>query len=111
MNRNHFISLLQSLSPLINLFIFTLVCLERKILAVDFHYTACSVSTTCGSQKIKFPFYIPGQQEPFCGYPGFKLSCRNNTTPILTIPKNTDFTIQEFFYQNIDFTIFYHKIK
>ncbi|GLT69730.1 hypothetical protein SLA2020_418580 [Shorea laevis] len=65
------------------------------------HYISLlHVSTTCGSQKIKFPFFIPGQQEPFCGYPGFELSCRNNTTPILTLRKNTDFTIQEIFYQN-----------
>ncbi|GKU90280.1 hypothetical protein SLEP1_g4290 [Rubroshorea leprosula] len=95
---------LKPFSPLINLFIiFTLFCLERKILAVDFHYTACNVPTTCGSQEIKFPFYIPDQQESFCGYPGFELSCRNNKTLILTLPNNDDYTIQD--YTRQDYTI------
>ncbi|GLT69729.1 hypothetical protein SLA2020_418570 [Shorea laevis] len=100
MNQNYLFSFLQPFSPLINLLIFTLFCLERKILAVDFHYTACNVPTTCGSQEIKFPFYIPDQQESFCEHPGFELSCRNNKTPILTLPNNDDYTIQEIFYQN-----------
>ncbi|GKU90279.1 hypothetical protein SLEP1_g4289 [Rubroshorea leprosula] len=106
MNQNHLFNFLQPFSPLINLFIiFTLFCLERKILAVDSHYTACNVSTTCGSQEIKFPFYIPDQQESFCGYPGFELFCRNNKTLILTLPNNDDYTrqnytIQEIFNQN-----------
>lgn len=42
---------------------------------MDFHFENCSVPKTCGGQNISFPFFIPGQQEPYCGFPGFQLSC------------------------------------
>ncbi|XP_048446146.1 LEAF RUST 10 DISEASE-RESISTANCE LOCUS RECEPTOR-LIKE PROTEIN KINASE-like 2.1 [Pyrus x bretschneideri] len=61
-----------------NLCIFILIFLlsEAPAFAVDFYYQNCSVPTTCGRQKISYPFYIQGRQQDFCGYPGFQLSCQ-----------------------------------
>ncbi|KAM2679542.1 hypothetical protein EV2_011448 [Malus domestica] len=61
-----------------NLCIFILIFLlssETPAFAVDFYYQNCSVPTTCGRLNISYPFYIPGRQQDFCGYPGFQLSC------------------------------------
>ncbi|KAM1744226.1 hypothetical protein ACFX13_011250 [Malus domestica] len=60
-----------------NLYLFILIFLlsETPAFAVDLYYQNCSVPTTCGRLNISYPFYIPGRQQDFCGYPGFQLSC------------------------------------
>nr|XP_011464095.1 PREDICTED: probable receptor-like protein kinase At1g67000 isoform X2 [Fragaria vesca subsp. vesca] len=59
----------------INLYILIFFLVSETSFAVDFHFENCSVPKTCGGQNICFPFFIPGQQEPYCGFPGFQLSC------------------------------------
>jgi hypothetical protein len=54
----------------------------------------------CGNKTIRYPFYIKGIQEPFCGYPSFGISSDNNTGfPILNLT-NTFYIIDEVFNQN-----------
>ncbi|XP_050893098.1 LEAF RUST 10 DISEASE-RESISTANCE LOCUS RECEPTOR-LIKE PROTEIN KINASE-like 2.8 [Lathyrus oleraceus] len=72
--------------------------------AVDPYFEACEPKT-CGNQTITYPFYINGIQEPFCGYPGFGLTCDNTIGfPILNL-SNTFYTINQIFYQNHSFRV------
>ncbi|KAB1205562.1 hypothetical protein CJ030_MR7G000899 [Morella rubra] len=55
---------------------------------------------TCGDgQNISYPFYIRGNGKPYCGYPGFELSCNNNSQPTINI-STTAYIVQEIFYRN-----------
>ncbi|XP_015942122.2 LEAF RUST 10 DISEASE-RESISTANCE LOCUS RECEPTOR-LIKE PROTEIN KINASE-like 2.1 isoform X2 [Arachis duranensis] len=65
---------------------------------VDPHYLACEPQT-CGNQSITYPFYIQGKQQPFCGYPGFAISCDSNGFLILSL-SNTPYIIHQIFYHN-----------
>lgn len=56
----------------------------HKSLCDDPKYETC-VPKICGNVPIKYPFIIEGDQESYCGYPGFNLSCRNNAYPVLEI--------------------------
>ncbi|XP_039031942.1 putative RING-H2 finger protein ATL21A [Hibiscus syriacus] len=46
----------------------------------------------CGYQEINFPFQL--KNETRCGYPGFDLSCNNQTDTIITFPSSGNFTVQ-----------------
>ncbi|GAV65852.1 Pkinase domain-containing protein/GUB_WAK_bind domain-containing protein/WAK_assoc domain-containing protein [Cephalotus follicularis] len=85
----------------INLYIFSLLLLARRALCtVDPRYLACFEPKTCGDgQIISFPFYIEDHQEPFCGYPGFNISCNNNGNPVLKLSDDS-YIIQQIFYKN-----------
>ncbi|KAL7260405.1 hypothetical protein ACSBR1_006130 [Camellia fascicularis] len=90
----------KSLSALIssfNLFVFTFFLLSETTSCVDSQYEAC-VPKKCGGQSISYPFWIQGEQESYCGYPGFELTYQNNHS-ILQIPEN-NYTVQEIFYGN-----------
>ncbi|KAL9257798.1 LEAF RUST 10 DISEASE-RESISTANCE LOCUS RECEPTOR-LIKE PROTEIN [Drosera capensis] len=60
-------------------------------------YNSC-IPKSCGNENISYPFYIVNQQDPSCGYPGFKLMCLNKT-PVISI-SGDNFIIQDIFYQN-----------
>ncbi|KAK1566946.1 hypothetical protein Q3G72_006403 [Acer saccharum] len=68
---------------------------------VDSHYLAC-VNKTCGDgQNISFPFYIKDQQQSFCGFPGFELSCNEAGNPILRLPdSDIQYIVHHIFYNN-----------
>ncbi|KDP35039.1 hypothetical protein JCGZ_09327 [Jatropha curcas] len=85
-------------SPLINLFIIIFFLLARKALCIDPYFLACNPKTCGDGQNITFPFFIEGQQESFCGYPGFNLSCQNGH-PILRL-QDTNYIIQQINYRN-----------
>ncbi|KAK7275276.1 hypothetical protein RIF29_16387 [Crotalaria pallida] len=68
--------------------------------SVDPKFEAC-VPKTCGNgQNITYPFYILDKQEPFCGYPGFDLTCDNNGFPIFPKHDNEKYVVEEIFYAN-----------
>ncbi|XP_061368213.1 LEAF RUST 10 DISEASE-RESISTANCE LOCUS RECEPTOR-LIKE PROTEIN KINASE-like 1.2 [Gastrolobium bilobum] len=67
--------------------------------SVDPKFEACKPKTCGNGQNISFPFYIQGKQEPFCGYPGFELTCAHNGFPILNLI-DTQYTIHKIFYTN-----------
>ncbi|CAJ2630670.1 unnamed protein product [Trifolium pratense] len=90
-------------SPLIYSYITLFYFLTRTTLCYCYvhpNFTACEPKT-CGNQTIRYPFYIKEKQEPFCGYPGFGISCDNNNTgfPILNLT-NSFYIIDEIFYEN-----------
>nr|KYP56236.1 putative serine/threonine-protein kinase At1g18390 family [Cajanus cajan] len=62
-------------------------------------FEACEAKTCGNNQTISYPFYIEGIQEPFCGYPGFGLSCGNDGFPFLNM-SNAKYMIHQIFYNN-----------
>ncbi|KAJ4825177.1 hypothetical protein Tsubulata_022544, partial [Turnera subulata] len=91
---------LRPLTPLINIFMITYFFLvTKRSLCADPQFLTCSPTKTCGdNQIIRFPFYIQGEQEPYCGYPGFNLSCRNGR-PILKLSSD-DYIVHEISYED-----------
>ncbi|XP_022717102.1 LEAF RUST 10 DISEASE-RESISTANCE LOCUS RECEPTOR-LIKE PROTEIN KINASE-like 2.1 [Durio zibethinus] len=83
---------------LMNVYIVILFFAVRKSLAI------CNVTRNCGKLNIEFPFFIQEQQEARCGYPGFNISCRNNTNPIFSMPDG-DYIIHDIFYHNQSFRV------
>ncbi|KAK1565387.1 hypothetical protein Q3G72_025348 [Acer saccharum] len=66
--------------------------------ALDRQYEAC-VPRTCGNRlNISYPFWISQEQESFCGYPNFEITCEDEE-PVLRI-SNEDYIIKDFFYGN-----------
>ncbi|KAI5353163.1 hypothetical protein L3X38_006056 [Prunus dulcis] len=80
--------------------------------ALDFYYQNCSVPVSCGRQDISYPFYIRGKQDPFCGYPGFQLSCHGNgedAYPLLQLSGYLESTACNSFCSNqADFFLLYN---
>ncbi|KAK7275280.1 hypothetical protein RIF29_16391 [Crotalaria pallida] len=69
---------------------------------IDPKFQACEPKTCGNGQNITYPFYIKGKQEPFCGYPGFVLTCDlNNGFPIITSTLSSQqYIVDEIFYDN-----------
>ncbi|KAL3510722.1 hypothetical protein ACH5RR_030123 [Cinchona calisaya] len=87
-----------------NFSIFFFLLLPEKSSAAHFKYEACA-PRTCGNLSIKYPFYIQGLQESYCGFPGFELNCSNSRrSPIIHIPDN-DYVIGDIFYENQTFRV------
>ncbi|KAF8399081.1 hypothetical protein HHK36_014947 [Tetracentron sinense] len=79
-------------------------CNDKTSLCVDPHFEACKRLQNCGTgPNISYPFWIHEQQEPFCGYPGFEISCKSGKpiihNPLLNI-SDDDHVIHQIFYQN-----------
>ncbi|KAL0408891.1 UNVERIFIED_CONTAM: LEAF RUST 10 DISEASE-RESISTANCE LOCUS RECEPTOR-LIKE PROTEIN KINASE-like 1.2 [Sesamum radiatum] len=81
----------------LDLCILVAIFLSRTSSAADYLYEAC-VPGDCGlGPNISYPFYIPGLQESFCGYPGFALSCSQQGFPVLQLPEN-EYVVQDIYY-------------
>ncbi|KAI7995539.1 putative RING-H2 finger protein ATL21A [Camellia lanceoleosa] len=69
-----------------------------------FTYKASSVDicepTSCAASEpvIRFPFRLKTGQPDRCGYPGFDLSCNNQTQTVLTLPHSGEFTVTHIDY-------------
>ncbi|XP_012570247.1 LEAF RUST 10 DISEASE-RESISTANCEUS RECEPTOR-LIKE PROTEIN KINASE-like 1.2 isoform X2 [Cicer arietinum] len=101
MNQNPLFFPFSSSSPLLIYSYTTLffILIITTLCSVDPQFKACEPKT-CGNQSISYPFYIKGLQQPFCGYPGFGLTCDNiNGFPILNF-SNSLYFIDEISYQN-----------
>ncbi|XP_028182352.1 LEAF RUST 10 DISEASE-RESISTANCE LOCUS RECEPTOR-LIKE PROTEIN KINASE-like 2.5 isoform X1 [Glycine soja] len=98
---NIFFNLRSLSSPLILSYIIIFYLLAKNTSCdVDPNFLACT-PTTCANnnQSISYPFYIEGKQEPFCGNPGFGISCGPKGFPILNL-SNTIYIIHHIFYEN-----------
>jgi hypothetical protein len=106
MNKKSLLFILKPLSsPLIYSYMTLFYLLTTTTLcSIDPKFEACGAKT-CGNQSISYPFYIKGIQEPYCGYPGFGITCNNTIGfPILNL-SNTEYIIEEIFYQNHSFRV------
>ncbi|TYJ46313.1 hypothetical protein E1A91_A02G112300v1, partial [Gossypium mustelinum] len=51
--------------------------------------------TRCGYKEINFPFQLKNRPNEYrCGYPGFDVSCNNQTDTIIAFPSSGNFTAQ-----------------
>ncbi|MED6114976.1 hypothetical protein PIB30_085690 [Stylosanthes scabra] len=84
---------------ILNIILYSVLSRTSLCSYVDPHFLACEPQT-CGNQSIRYPFYIQGKHQPFCGYPGFGISCdTKNGFPILNL-SNTPYIIHQIFYYN-----------
>ncbi|KAK4423541.1 LEAF RUST 10 DISEASE-RESISTANCE LOCUS RECEPTOR-LIKE PROTEIN KINASE-like 1.2 [Sesamum alatum] len=78
--------------------VFCVILLSKRSSGADYRYEAC-VPRNCGNgPNISFPFYIPGLQESYCGYPGFALNCSQRGVPVLQLPEN-EYVVDDISYQ------------
>lgn len=70
------------------------------LFAVAYASSDCLNFSWCSDNNIliRFPFQIQGQQHPYCGYPGFKLTCSNDSKTVITLPYTG-----KFFVRNINY--------
>ena len=85
----------------ISFIIFT--SLVNYILSLDPKFQACAPHTCGDGPNISYPFWIPQEQEPFCGYPNFTIICKDKNS-VLTIA-NDDYIIKDIFYSNQSFLV------
>ncbi|PIN13376.1 Serine/threonine protein kinase [Handroanthus impetiginosus] len=78
--------------------VFFFILLSKTSSGAHYQYESC-VPKNCGHGKnIRFPFYVPGLQESYCGYPGYELTCEDKF-PVLKLSEN-DYVVDDIFYQN-----------
>ncbi|XP_061350606.1 LEAF RUST 10 DISEASE-RESISTANCE LOCUS RECEPTOR-LIKE PROTEIN KINASE-like 1.2 [Gastrolobium bilobum] len=76
--------------------------LSTTALSVNPKFEACTPQSCGNGPAIKYPFWIPYEQEPYCGYPQFEITCKDKN-PILTA-SNYDFLVKDISYSNSSFT-------
>ncbi|KAF9667581.1 hypothetical protein SADUNF_Sadunf15G0038300 [Salix dunnii] len=64
----------------------------------DPKYKSCEPKNCGAGPSISYPFWLSPEQESFCGYPGFHLTCKQKR-PALTI-SNDVYIINDIFYAN-----------
>ncbi|CAB4280147.1 unnamed protein product [Prunus armeniaca] len=90
----------------IKIFTFFILFLFLLFLPHTVTKTTCGSSTcTAGGPLVKFPFQLRNYQASSCGYPGFDVSCHNNSQTILTLPSFGDFTVESIDYNGQIVTI------
>ncbi|GMH29768.1 hypothetical protein Nepgr_031611 [Nepenthes gracilis] len=82
---------------------FPFVFLVLRLILFPFTTVAgkfCS-NYSCGVQLIRFPFgVVDGNQYVRCCYPGFELTCSNQSQPLLDLGSSGEFAVQEIDYIN-----------
>ncbi|KAK4423543.1 LEAF RUST 10 DISEASE-RESISTANCE LOCUS RECEPTOR-LIKE PROTEIN KINASE-like 2.1 [Sesamum alatum] len=96
---------LQRLLLCLDLCVFFVIFLSRTSSGADYPYEACAPKNCGNGPNISFPFYIPGLQESFCGYPGFALNCSQQGFPVLQLPEN-EYVVQDIFYRTRSLRIY-----
>ncbi|KAF6158286.1 hypothetical protein GIB67_001357 [Kingdonia uniflora] len=86
---------------LLSLLVFTvtLAFLTHTALAIGSQYEACKPQDCGNGLRMSYPFWIPQQQESYCGHPDFNVTCSKNNKPILRM-SNDDYIIRNIFYKN-----------
>ncbi|XP_021291980.1 LEAF RUST 10 DISEASE-RESISTANCE LOCUS RECEPTOR-LIKE PROTEIN KINASE-like 1.2 isoform X2 [Herrania umbratica] len=76
----------------------SLTTLATETLSADSHFEAC-IPRSCGNgPNISYPFWISEEQESYCGYPNFQITCEGKN-PALAISEDS-FIIKDIFYDN-----------
>ncbi|RVX14234.1 Leaf rust 10 disease resistance locus receptor-like protein kinase-like 1.2 [Vitis vinifera] len=79
--------------------IFTSFVIET--LSADPKFEACKPHNCGTGPNVSYPFWIPKEQESYCGFPNFSITC-NDEKPVLTISDDY-YVIREIFYTNHSF--------
>ncbi|XP_044465218.1 LEAF RUST 10 DISEASE-RESISTANCE LOCUS RECEPTOR-LIKE PROTEIN KINASE-like 1.2 isoform X2 [Mangifera indica] len=80
------------------IFLFIVITLCHYTVSDDSKFQACEPKTCGKNLTIKYPFWISGEQQSYCGYPNFEITC-NGQKPILNISYE-DYIIKDIFYEN-----------
>ncbi|MED6127587.1 hypothetical protein PIB30_089414 [Stylosanthes scabra] len=79
-----------------------LFSLATAVVSVNPKFLACT-PRSCGNDiNIKYPFWIPYEQDSFCGYPHFEITCKDKN-PILRT-SNYDLLVKDIDYSSSSFT-------
>ncbi|XP_042497446.1 LEAF RUST 10 DISEASE-RESISTANCE LOCUS RECEPTOR-LIKE PROTEIN KINASE-like 2.1 isoform X2 [Macadamia integrifolia] len=104
-------SVYRSILPLISLvFLLLLSVLQTALCADDWRFEACGKKVQCGEgPNISYPFWISGQQESHCGFPGFQVTCKNQQ-PTLNL-STVNYVILDISYQNQTLRLIDAKVR
>ncbi|EOY21088.1 Kinase superfamily protein, putative [Theobroma cacao] len=69
-----------------------------ETLSADWHFEACMPRSCGNGPNISYPFWISEEQESYCGYPNFEITCEEKN-PVLAISEDS-FIIKDIFYNN-----------
>ncbi|XP_059453292.1 LEAF RUST 10 DISEASE-RESISTANCE LOCUS RECEPTOR-LIKE PROTEIN KINASE-like 1.2 [Corylus avellana] len=72
--------------------------LANRALSVNQKFQDCAPHDCGNGPNISYPFWILDEQESFCGYPRFGITC-NEQNPVLKI-SNDEYIIKDIFYSN-----------
>ncbi|KAK6249687.1 hypothetical protein SCA6_003692 [Theobroma cacao] len=75
-----------------------LTTLATETLSADSHFEACMPRSCGNGPNISYPFWISEEQESYCGYPNFEITCEEKN-PVLAISEDS-FIIKDIFYNN-----------
>ncbi|KAH9622562.1 hypothetical protein KSS87_001706 [Heliosperma pusillum] len=67
------------------LLLFSSLQLRKSACANDEKYDECRMSFQCGNISLNYPFYDGNIRPQYCGYPGFIVTCRNNSMPEISM--------------------------
>ncbi|KAM7479680.1 hypothetical protein LguiA_027893 [Lonicera macranthoides] len=67
------------------------------------NFTSCVLQNCGNGPNISYPFWIPQNQESYCGSLGFNITCKNNN-PVITISED-DYILKDIFYSNNSFLL------
>nr|GLL32951.1 LEAF RUST 10 DISEASE-RESISTANCE LOCUS RECEPTOR-LIKE PROTEIN KINASE-like 1.2 isoform X1 [Ipomoea trifida] len=87
------------------IFSFVLLAGKSSVASDDLQYQACEPKKCAHGPELKYPFYLQGQQESYCGFPDFNVSCDGQGYPILRIPDN-DYIVDNISYDNNSFRVY-----
>ncbi|KGN64148.2 hypothetical protein Csa_014292 [Cucumis sativus] len=66
-------------------------------------FEACAPKSCGNGPNISYPFWIAHSHSPFCGFPSFRISCKDEN-PIIRI-SNEDYIIRDISYKNHSFLL------
>lgn len=81
----------------------TIFFLATTVLSSNPKFKACTPKSCGNGPSIKYPFWIPYEQESFCGYPHFEITCVDKN-PILRTSTH-DFLVKNISYSNSSFSV------
>ncbi|CAO2828491.1 unnamed protein product [Amaranthus hypochondriacus] len=67
------------------------------------HYGKCNTKK-CGNLNITYPFYIPNQQQKYCGLKDFEVICKDNKLPMINLSGDF-FLIHNIWYKTLKFKV------
>ncbi|XP_035546933.1 LEAF RUST 10 DISEASE-RESISTANCE LOCUS RECEPTOR-LIKE PROTEIN KINASE-like 1.2 isoform X4 [Juglans regia] len=92
-------NLIMSSKPFhIYIFFIIFFTLAKHTLSLDNKFQACMPRTCGDGLNISYPFWIPHEQESFCGLPSFEVICRERNS-FFSI-SNVEYIIKDIFYAN-----------
>ncbi|KAM7479682.1 hypothetical protein LguiA_027895 [Lonicera macranthoides] len=86
-----------------HILIITFTSLMVEALSAGLNFTSCVLQNCGNGPNISYPFWIPQNQESYCGSLGFNITCKNNN-PVITISED-DYILKDIFYSNNSFLL------